>query len=97
MKWNYPILYTDFSDESFSEMVLEIRKQALLNQIPFPSTDYVGTDSPSITFVGDSLQGFGFDHRPFHSFEMSRFFEGNKHDPRTFPQNQPSVWNTNIR
>jgi hypothetical protein len=74
-KWGYETLHTDFSDEAFQQNVLISRRAAVYNQHPFHSTDYVGPEKPVATFVGDSNQGFGFQHRPFHSVDMSRYFE----------------------
>ena len=65
--WNYKIRYTDFSDESFEGIATQISREILLNRNPHKAVHYIGSSNPVLTLIGDSRQGYGFSHHPFHS------------------------------
>lgn len=75
-KWGYTPLNNVYTKGNLAENTAEAARSVFIPTHTLHSTEYIGSLNPEIVFVGDTHQGFAFQHRPFFSRHDADWFRG---------------------
>ena len=72
--WGYTILTNNYIERDLLENSVEARRSVFVDVHKNHSTAYVGSRRPMVTFVGNSIQEFPFETRPFFDRVSAEYF-----------------------
>ena len=73
--WDCTVLINGYTNEILVENSARVRRSAFVPTHKIHSTKYVGSVTPTITFVGESRQELSFENRPFFNSNFATYFE----------------------
>ena len=72
--WGYNILHNAYDSKSLIDNMLQVRRSAYVGIHKSKSSQYIGSRTPSLTFVGDTTPEFGFAPKPFYCQNSMEYF-----------------------
>jgi hypothetical protein len=72
--WGYTVLENDYVGDEILYNAIDARRSVFVDVHKSPSTAYVGSRQPNLTFVGNSIQEFPFENRPFFDRVSAEYF-----------------------